>query len=455
MLTIWGKRHTQDGFCDGISRRSFLRIGGTALGGLSLPGLLASDRPSGPSGRHKAFINIYLPGGPPHQDMWDLKTDAPVEIRGEFSPIPTSVPGIEICELFPRIAQMMDKFVPIRTIVGSFGDHDGYQCMTGRVPRNPAAGGWPAAGAWVSRLQGAVNPGIPPHLSLMYRTGERRWGQPGTGGFLGVGHSPFPLIGSQGLSASDDMTLSGISLERLSHRDGLLQAFDQFRQEADVTGIMEGMDVYHQQALGILTSRGLCEALDLSQEDPAVLARYGRNDPEFSRDGAPKMVQNFCIARRLVEAGARVVTLNFSRWDWHGPDGKNFVRAREDFPLLDQALSALVTDLHERGLDQDVSVVCWGEFGRTPRVNSTAGRDHWPQLSCAMMAGGGMKTGQVIGESDRLGGEVRSRPVTFQEVFATLYHNLGIDVNTTTAPDLHGRPQYLVDDGVKPIQELI
>lgn len=131
---------------------------------------------------------------------------------------------------------------------------------------------------------GAVNPGIPPHLSLMYRTGERRWGQPGTGGFLGVGHSPFPLIGSQGLSASDDMTLSGISLERLSHRDGLLQAFDQFRQEADVTGIMEGMDVYHQQSLGILTSRGLCEALDLSQEDPAVLARYGRNDPEFSRD---------------------------------------------------------------------------------------------------------------------------------------------------------------------------
>ncbi|MFN9972295.1 MAG: DUF1501 domain-containing protein, partial [Phycisphaerae bacterium] len=255
--------------------------------------------------------------------------------------------------------------------------------------------------------------------------------------------------------ASDDMTLSTMTMDRLSSRDSLLKTFDQFRRKADATGVMEGMDAYHQQALGILSSTGLCDALDLTKEDPAVLARYGKNDPEFSRDGAPKMVQNFCIARRLVEAGARVVTLNFSRWDWHGPDGKNFVRAREDFPMLDRALSALVSDLHERGLEKDVTVVCWGEFGRTPRINATAGRDHWPRLSCAMMAGGGMKTGQVIGASDRLGGEARNRPVSFQEVFATIYHNLGIDVNTVTVQDLHGRPQYLLDDGVQPIHELI
>ncbi|MFO0426192.1 MAG: DUF1501 domain-containing protein [Planctomyces sp.] len=455
MITIVEKQKSLTGFCDGYSRRSFLRIGGTAVGGIGLPQLLAADSQSGARPRHKSLINIYLPGGPPHQDMWDLKTEAPSEIRGEFRPIATSVPGIEICELFPRMASMMERFVPIRTVVGSFGDHDGYQCMTGRTPRNPAAGGWPAAGAWVSKLQGPANPGVPAHLSLMYQTGERRWGQPGTGGFLGVAHSPFPLIGQSGLSASDDMTLSTMTMDRLSSRDSLLKTFDQFRRKADATGVMEGMDAYHQQALGILSSTGLCDALDLTKEDPAVLARYGKNDPEFSRDGAPKMVQNFCIARRLVEAGARVVTLNFSRWDWHGPDGKNFVRAREDFPMLDQALSALVSDLHERGLEKDVTVVCWGEFGRTPRINATAGRDHWPRLSCAMMAGGGMKTGQVIGASDRLGGEARNRPVSFQEVFATIYHNLGIDVNTVTVQDLHGRPQYLLDDGVQPIHELI
>ncbi len=455
MLTIHGQSGGAGRFCDGISRRSFLKIGGLALGGISLPQLLAADARTGIQHSHKALINIYLPGGPPHQDMWDIQTEAPAHIRGEFNPIATSVPGIEICELFPRIAQMMDKFIPIRTVVGAFGQHDGYQCMTGRVPRNAAAGGWPAAGAWVSKLQGAVSPGIPPHLSLMYQTGERRWGQPGTGGFLGVAHSPFPLIGTQGISTSENMTLRGMTLERLHDRDGLLRSFDLLRHESDASGLMDGMDAYHQQALGILTSSGLCDALDLSQEDPAVLARYGTNDPQYSRDGAPKMVENFCIARRLVEAGARVVTLNFSRWDWHGPDGKNFVRAREDFPLLDQALSALVTDLHERNLDRDVSVVCWGEFGRTPRINAEAGRDHWPQLSCAMLAGGGMKTGQVVGATDRLGGEVRNRPVTFQEIFATLYHNLGIDVNTATAFDLHGRPQYLVDNGVQPLSELI
>ncbi len=455
MLTIWGKSSAKGSFCDGYSRRNFLKIGGMAYGGLSLPKVLSGEATAGQRRPHKAIINIYLPGGPPHQDMWDLKTEAPTEIRGEFSPIETNVPGIEICELFPRMAQMMDKFVPIRTIVGAFGAHDGYQCMTGRVPQNAPAGGWPSGGAWISKIQGPSNPGVPANLSLMYQTGERRWGQPGNGGFLGVGHSPFPLIGGKGQSASDDMTLNGVTLERLQERDSLVRAFDVFRRDADARGLMEGMDTYHNQALGILTSTGLCDALDLSKEDPAIVARYGKGDPVYSRDGAPKMVENFCIARRLVEAGARVVTLNFSRWDWHGPDGKNFVRAREDFPLLDQALSALVMDLHERGLEKDVSVVCWGEFGRTPRINAQAGRDHWPQLSCAMMAGGGMRTGQVIGATDRLGGEVRNRPVTFQEVFATLYHNMGIDVNTVTAMDLHGRPQYLVESGVQPIHELI
>jgi hypothetical protein len=218
---------------------------------------------------------------------------------------------------------------------------------------------------------------------------------------------------------------------------------------------MDGIDAFNQQALGILTSSRLVDALDLSKEDPRVVARYGENDPTFQRDGAPRMIRNFCIARRLVEAGARVVTLNFSRWDWHGPDGKNFVESRKNMPLLDQGLSALVGDLHARGLQNDVSVVVWGEFGRTPRINNTEGRDHWPQVSCAMLAGGGMKTGQVIGATDRLGGHAARRPVRFQEVFATLYKNIGLNPNEVRIFDPNGRPQYLVDSGVDPMRELI
>ena len=215
------------------------------------------------------------------------------------------------------------------------------------------------------------------------------------------------------------------------------------------------MDTFSQQAFSILSSSRLVEALDLSKEDPEVLARYGTSDPTYQRDGAPKMVQNFLIARRLVEAGARVVSMNHSRWDWHGGDGLNFPRTREEAPLLDQGLSALVQDLHDRGLDKDVSVVVWGEFGRTPKINKMNSRDHWPAVSFALLAGGGMRTGQVIGSTNRLGEHAHDRPVTFQEVFATLYHNVGIDTSLATVEDLQGRPQYLVDSGVMPIRELI
>jgi uncharacterized protein (DUF1501 family) len=205
----------------------------------------------------------------------------------------------------------------------------------------------------------------------------------------------------------------------------------------------------------ILSSSKLVDALDLSKEDPRIVERYGRNDPTYQRDGAPRIIQNFLIARRLVEAGARVVSLNYSRWDWHGADGMNYPMSREEFPLLDQGLSALVSDLHERGLDKDVSVVVWGEFGRTPKINKDNSRDHWPQVTFALLAGGGMKTGQVIGATNRLGEHATERPVTFQEVFATLYHNLGIDVRTATVDDSSGRPLYIVDSGVEPIRELI
>ncbi|MBM3836916.1 MAG: DUF1501 domain-containing protein [Verrucomicrobia bacterium] len=455
MLTILGKPDPWQNHCDGISRRHFLKIGGMAMGGLSMSQLFSLQAEAGSGRAHKAVINIYLPGGPPHLDMFDLKPDAPSEYRGEFRPIKTNVPGIEICEHFPRLAQMMDKFALIRSIADSDGDHDCYQCMTGHKRREQTPqGGWPMFGAWVSRVQGS-NSGVPANVALMYPTGNRTWGEPGNGGFIGPVHAPINLVAKDPNAKAQNMILQGITLERLRDRDRLRTAFDQFRRTADTSGMMEGLDHFNHQAMGILSGTGLVDALDLSKEDPRILERYGQNNPKYERDGAPKMIRNFLVARRLVEAGVRVVSLNYSRWDWHGADGMNFPKSREEFPLLDQGLSALVTDLHERGLDKDVSVIVWGEFGRTPRINKMNSRDHWPQVNFALLAGGGMHTGQVIGATDRVGGEVTERPVKFQEIFATLYHNLGIDVRTATVKDIQGRPQYLVDSGIEPLQELI
>jgi hypothetical protein len=457
MLTIYGRSDRRGSrLCDGLNRRNFLKIGGLVMGGITLPQLLAAEAKAGIGRSHKAIINVFLPGGPPHQDMWDIKVDAPQEIRGEFEPIKTSVAGIEICEQFPRIAAMMDKFVPIRSITGARGSHYAVEAMTGRDDRNAPGGGWPSMGAWVSKLQGPVNPTVPPHVSLFYKTGHEPWGNPGDGGFLGVAHSPFRLAGGRDASSKvenvENMTLQGITLERLQNRNNLHTSLDKFRREIDTSGAMDGLDAFTQQALGILTSSKLAEALDLSKEDPALVERYGKGDPEFRADGAPKVTENFLVARRLVEAGARVVSLNFSRWDWHGG---NFKRGREDFPMLDRALTALVEDLEHRGMLRDVSIVVWGEFGRTPKINNNAGRDHWPQVSCALLAGGGMRTGQVIGETNRLGEHAKDRPVTFGEVFATLYHNIGLKVNEVREFDLRGRPQYLVEPGTEPLRELV
>lgn len=457
MLTIFGKPSRNGGFCDGVSRRDFLTIGGTILGGLSLPNILRAEAQSGirSTNSHKAIINVFLPGGPPHMDMWDMKPDAPREFRGEFNTIRTNVTDIHVCEHFPRMAQMMDKFVLIRSLADCDGGHDSYQCMTGRKKNAQTVGYWPMMGSWVSRMQGTAEPSIPANLSLMYATGESRWGDPYHGGFLGMSHNPFGLMGGRSNMASSNMTLNGVTLERLNDRVSLMNSFDGMRRELDARGIFDGIDSFNQQALGILTSSKLVDALDLSKEDPRVLARYGKDDPAFERDGAPRMVRNFCLARRLVEAGARVVTLNFSRWDWHGGDGSNFPEGRRNHPMLDQALSALVGDLHARGLDQDVSVVCWGEFGRTPRINNNASRDHWPQVNTCVLAGGGMRTGQVVGASNRLGEVPHRRPVKIQEVFATLYHNIGINLRAARVFDPNGRPQYLVDPDVEPMRELV
>ena len=445
MLTIYGNRTR---FCDGVSRRNFLRIGALGLGGLALPQLLQAEALTGSRRQHKAVIMIFLPGGPSHQDMFDLKMDAPSEVRGEFNPISTKVPGIQICEHLPLLAAQMDKLAIIRSVVGALDDHDAFQCLTGHTSRNQPPGGWPSLGASVAKLQGPVNQLVPPFVGLSPKMGEMRWARAGEPGFLGPAFGPFKPEGA----GKTDMVLNGVTLDRLADRQALLSSFDQFRRDVDGSGMMAGMDAFNQQAFGLLTSSKLLEALDIEKEDPKVRARYGKGDPKNRDDGGPKLMEHFLTARRLVEAGARCVTLAFSRWDHHG---KNFDALRQDLPMLDQGVSALVQDLHARGLDKDVSVIVWGEFGRTPTINKDGGRDHWPRVSCALLAGGGMKTGQVIGATDRLGGEAVERPVQFSEVFATLYHNLGLDANKVTVNDLSGRPQFLVDNNAQPIRELI
>ncbi|MDB5171544.1 MAG: hypothetical protein JWN51_317 [Phycisphaerales bacterium] len=417
------------------------------MAGLSLPQLLRAEAAAGIRQSHKAVIMIFLPGGPAHQDIFDLKPQAPSDIRGEFMPIDTNVPGMQICEMMPRLAKMADRVALIRSMVGCTGDHDAFQCLTGRLKRQMPPGGWPSLGSCVSKIQGPLNKAIPPFVGLAPKMGHMEWADNGQPGFLGISHAPFRPEGE----GKADMVLNGVTLDRLTDRRSLLTSLDRMRRDVDSSGMMDGLDTFNQQAMGMLTSSKLVEALDLANEDPKLVEAYGKGIAANRDDGGPRLTSNFLVARRLIEAGARCVTLAFSRWDHHG---SNFPQLREDLPLLDQGLTALLQDLKDRGMDKDVSVIVWGEFGRSPNINKEGGRDHWPRVSCALLAGGGMKTGQVIGATDRLAGEATERPVEFGEVFATLYHNLGIDVSKVTLPDLSGRPQYLVDS-CQPMRELV
>ena len=442
------------------TRRSFLRIGALGLGGLTLPGLLRAEAAAGIRSSHKSVILIYLVGGPPHQDLFDLKPGAPREIAGPWKPTATNVPGVQICEALPRLARIMDKLVVVRSLVGNQADHDAVQVYNGHHPRKPSpGGGWPQLGSAVAKLLGPVDPSVPPFVSLCYTCTHGPYNEPGPG-FLGPSLAPFRAMGQ----TRDDMFLRGLSVDRLADRQTLLQNFDGMRRDADANGAVTAMDTFTQQAFGLLTSSRMADALDLSKEPLRMVERYGTGDPKVHMDGngAPRVPQSLLMARRLVEAGARVVTLNYSKWDWHG--GKNvegradnsiFLREEVDFPIFDQCVSALVQDLHDRGLDNDCTVVALGEFGRTPKISAQVGRDHWPQVNCALLAGGGMKTGQVIGATDRIAGEAAARPVSWGELFATLYHNLGIDSHRVTLPDFTGRPQYLIENDASPLPEIL
>ncbi|MCX6381472.1 MAG: DUF1501 domain-containing protein [Armatimonadetes bacterium] len=441
MLTIKGMG--SGAFCDRVTRRQFLQIGGLACGGLSLTDLLAAEAQQGIKKSHKAVIMVYLPGGPAHQDTFDLKPDAPAELRGEFKPIKTNVPGIEICEHLPRMAKMMDKFIVLRSLVGGRDEHAFNICSTGYAEAETRLNHAPVMGSVVSRLQGPTNKTVPPYVNLSPRTQHMPYNDPGPG-FLGLGYSALRPDGQM----MQDMTLKEVSLDRLSDRRRMLAGLDRFRRNVDS---LKGLDDLSQRAYDMLTSNRVVTALDLSKEDPKIKEMYGKGIATPVGDAAPMLNEQFLMARRLVEAGVRFVTVSYGFWDWHGG---NFTNLKQHLPMLDQALSALVTDLYQRGLDKDVTVVVWGEMGRTPTINKDAGRDHWARVLCGLMSGGGMRTGQVIGATTRGAEEPADRPVHFREVFSTLYHNMGIDIANTPVPDALNRPNYLMD-GFEPLQEVI
>jgi hypothetical protein len=469
MFTLFGKPYRH---CDGVNRRQFLLAGALGLGGLTLADLLRAEAAAGTSGTGKSVIMIHLDGGPPHLDMIDLKPDAPAEVRGEFQPIATKVPGLQVGELLPKVASIADRFAFIRSLVGSAGAHDAFQCQSG-FPSSDlrSLGGRPALGSVLAKLRGSTDDPAPPFVDLMQgRPLVRNSARPG---FLGPTYNPFrpdiskmfareleagmkKELAARGDNHTIQLTLvDGLTPQRLNERSRLRSAFDGVRRDLDDSGSMEAMDRFTQQAASILTSGRFAAAMDLSREPEKVLARYtpavASSPNRFYTADDGTAARKLLLARRLIEAGVRCVSVSFSDFDTHAD---NFGRMRQLLPIVDHALHALVTDLDERGLLGDVVIVAWGEFGRTPKINKSAGRDHWPEVGPALLAGGGLKGGQVIGATDRQGGRVTSRPVTYQDVFATLYRCLGIDPETTTLTDPNGRPQHLLERG-EAIRELL
>jgi len=465
MLTIVGSRRPR--FCDGLTRRSFLRIGSLGLGGLgmnglSLPNLLRAESQSGRRSTDRSVIMIYLPGGPTQHETFDPKPHAPAEIRGSFDAIATAVPGVRFCESLPKLSRMADKFSVVRTLVGMKNRHESFQCYTGRPgghsEDNEPSGGWPSLGSVVSRVLGPSAVGTVPFVDAAPKMGHGPYnnfglhdppGRLSWPGFTGPQHVPFALEGD----VKSDMVLNGVGSTKLGERRALLTAFSRLQRRIEV----DGLDDFQRQAFDILTSSRLADAIDLTKEDPKVRQRYGETQATHpSYGGAPQSPERLLLARRLVEAGVRCVTVAFGAWDWHGTDrdGTLEYHVKKYLPVFDHALSVLLQDLDERGLLTNVSVVVWGEFGRTPRINTQAGRDHWPSTQSILLAGGGMQGGRVIGTTDRTGGVPVDRPVHVQEVFASLYRNLGIDANAVKILDLNGRPQFLVDDNRQPVAEL-
>jgi hypothetical protein len=428
MLAFLGKRQS---FCDGIHRRNFLRIGAFGAG-LSLADMLRVKAQAAPSGtgslaKMKSAIMIYLPGGPSHMDMYDLKPDAPAEFHGEFKPIPTNVPGIQICEHFPRQAKMFDKLAVVRSLI-SVDEHSDSLVMTGYSENTNRIQHHPSFGSVISKVRDGQSD-IPAFVSLR---GMSIGNEPG---FLGVSHRAFNPDGN----GMNNLRLrSGFTAEGMDDRKQLLTSFDTVRRDIDKGTTMAGLDAFTGRAFDMIASGTVHRALDLKREDPRVLDRY-------------KGIESFLKARRLVEAGVGCVTLSYGGWDTHSA---NFKTLKKQLPDVDRGVANLIQDLYDRGMENDVVTVMWGEFGRTPKINMTdAGRDHWAPAMSALVAGGGLKMGQAIGSTNSRGEHPKDRPYKVPQLLATLYQAIGIDP-AMTFPNGSGRPMYVLDDR-KPVSELL
>lgn len=465
--------------CPGpVSRRSFLEVGSLGLGMLGLSDMLrlkaqAAERTPGKPQEDTSIIFIWLPGGPPHMEMYDMKPDAPEEYRGLFRPVPTNVKGLDVCELLPLHTKCADRYTIVRSVAHEFADHGGghKRFLTGRMPARPDGfvNDAPAVGSIVAKCREQYATGLPNYVSGT---------EPGRAGvdvysfgaaYLGPSYTPFNIPGdpSEAGFSVKNLSVDQQASDRLGDRTSLLQGFDRLRRNIDDSGVMNAMDQFNQQALTMLTSDQARHAFDLSKESDELRDRYGRH----------AWGQRALMARRLVEAGCSFVTMVMENpyqsgvdwlkagtynWDSHAVNCHIFDDAKVRFPIYDQAVTALVEDIYNRGLDRKVMLVVTGEFGRTPRLNSQIGtqtgisqpgRDHWPQAMSMLLAGGGMRTGQVVGSTNAKGEEPKERPLTPNDLWATVYRHLGIDW-TQSFLDHSGRPMPILPFG-EPISELL
>ena len=448
-----------------LARRSFLQAGSLLMGGLTLPDLLRSRAQAADAGRvprDTSVILIWLQGGPSHMDTYDLKPAAPLEYRGDVSPIETAEPGMQICELLPRHAAVADRFNIIRSISHGYANHAGGagRFLSGYNPLKPLdpLAQFPCLGPVVAKmLQGKRDPDMPLYVA------DARNVYGGGAAALGPAYLPF-VVGGDPNSPSfkvNNLSLAANLRTRLSDRSALLGAIDRLRARVDQSGAIESLDRFNRQAIGLLTGEKAVQAFDINLEDQATRDRYGRH----------KWGQRALLARRLVEAGCSFVTMQMQNpsipggignWDIHAVNGHLFDDNRARLPVFDRAVAALVEDIYQRGLDKKVMLVVAGEFGRTPRINPQKGtsskvvqpgRDHYPGAMSVLVAGGGMRTGQVIGSTNARGEHPQDRPLDPNDLLATIYTHLGIDYDAML-PDLRGRPVPLIPNGT-PIAELL
>ena len=442
-------------YCDGISRRSFVRIGASGAFAAGLPQLLAghANAAAASGAAHQtSVIMLWLDGGPGHMDTYDLKPEAPAEYRGIWAPIPTNVPGVQVTELFPLQAQIADRFSVVRSLHHNSGDHftGGHWMLTGRgegVSGANTKGKYPFFGAVATRLTGPRKTGMPANIAVPY--GMSIGLRPGYfgGHFLGVHHNPFETEGdpnADNFQVRNIALASGLTVERLGDRRSLLAGFDRIRREADHSGAFESMDRFDRTAFEMVTGNATREAFDLTREAPEIREKYGRNS----------WGQSTLLARRLVEAGSTFVTCHFGGWDHHW----DLKAGMENYlPKIDRLVHGLITDLEDRGLLQSTLVVLCGEFSRTPRMNDggnggpplskgTPGRDHWGNAMFCFLAGGGIRGGQLIGSTDRLGETPKERPLRPGDIHHTIFRVLGIDPHAHF-PDFSGRPIVAIDHG--------